>query len=138
MPGATNARVPYDVAKSFLSDHVPSDYYIRPDSCTDRSFGVAHVYVRQRSAQLDVANGDINLNIRDGQLLSYGDSFYRGGALSFTLRLLLILREGERRKGKRGPGPYRLTCQGLPPQLSHSSHIGKRRIQGTSAPGTPK
>ncbi|KAG8712069.1 Fungalysin/Thermolysin Extracellular metalloproteinase 5 [Ceratobasidium sp. 395] len=89
-PGVTTIRDPYDVAKSFLSNHVSSDYYIRPDSYTDRNSGVTHVYVRQRVAQLDVANGDINLNIRDGQVLSYGDSFYRGEApSSFTVRPLI-------------------------------------------------
>ncbi|KAG8710674.1 Fungalysin/Thermolysin Extracellular metalloproteinase 5, partial [Ceratobasidium sp. 395] len=59
-------------------------------SYTDQNSGVIHVYIRQRVAELDVANGDINLNIREGQVLSYGDSFYRGEApSSSTVRPLI-------------------------------------------------
>jgi extracellular elastinolytic metalloproteinase len=68
------SRDPYDVAKSFLSAYTASDYYIRDDSYTDRNTGVTHVYVRQKVDGLEVADGDINLNIRDGRVLSYGDS----------------------------------------------------------------
>ncbi|CEL60219.1 Extracellular metalloproteinase 5 OS=Trichophyton rubrum GN=MEP5 PE=1 SV=1 [Rhizoctonia solani AG-1 IB] len=69
---------PYDVAKSFLSAYTASDYYIREDSYIDRNSGIAHIYARQKVDGLEVADGDINLNIRDGRVLSYGDSFYRG------------------------------------------------------------
>ncbi|KAB5588687.1 Extracellular elastinolytic metalloproteinase [Ceratobasidium theobromae] len=72
------ATDPYDVAKSFLAAYTDSDYYIREDSYTDRITGVTHVYVRQKVQGLEVADGDMNLNIRDGKVLSYGDSFYRG------------------------------------------------------------
>ncbi|KAF8756511.1 peptidase M36 family [Rhizoctonia solani] len=65
---------PYDVAKSFLSAYTTSDYFIREDSYTDRNTGVTHVYVRQKVDGLEVADGDMNLNIRDGRVLSYGDS----------------------------------------------------------------
>ncbi|KDN36332.1 hypothetical protein RSAG8_10899, partial [Rhizoctonia solani AG-8 WAC10335] len=71
---------PLDVAKSFLSAYTTSEYYIREDSYTDRNTGVTHVYARQKVDGLEVADGDINLNIRDGRVLSYGDSFYRGAA----------------------------------------------------------
>ncbi|CAE6440229.1 unnamed protein product [Rhizoctonia solani] len=75
---------PYDVAKSFLSVYTTSDYFIREDSYTDRNTGVTHVYVRQKVDGLEVADGDMNLNIRDGRVLSYGDSFYRGAAPAST------------------------------------------------------
>ncbi|CAE6530047.1 unnamed protein product [Rhizoctonia solani] len=78
---------PYDVAKSFLSTCNLTEYYIRPDSYMDRNSGVSHIYIRQMIGQLEVANGDINLNIRDGRVLSYGDSFYRGAVSSSSARL---------------------------------------------------
>jgi extracellular elastinolytic metalloproteinase len=65
---------PYDVAKSFLSAYTTSDYYIREDSYTDPNTGITHVYVRQKVDGLEVADGDINLNILDGRVLGYGDS----------------------------------------------------------------
>ncbi|KAF8750458.1 peptidase M36 family [Rhizoctonia solani] len=81
--GANVARDPYDVAKSFLSNYTLCEYYIRSDSYTDRSTGVTYVYARQRIGQFEVANGDINLNILDGQVVSYGDS-----VISTTVKLL--------------------------------------------------
>ncbi|KDN37967.1 hypothetical protein RSAG8_09818, partial [Rhizoctonia solani AG-8 WAC10335] len=68
----------YPVARKFLSGHNNSSYYIRPDSYTDRKTGATHVYPLQFVDHLEVCNGDINLNIRDGHILSYGDSFFRG------------------------------------------------------------
>ncbi|ELU39587.1 FTP domain-containing protein [Rhizoctonia solani AG-1 IA] len=80
---------PYDVAKSFLSAYTTSDYFIREDSYTDRNTGVTHVYVRQKVDGLEVADGDMNLNIRDGRVLSYGDSV--GILLFFSDPLLTSL-----------------------------------------------
>ncbi|KAF8515168.1 Fungalysin metallopeptidase-domain-containing protein [Gautieria morchelliformis] len=71
------------VARSFVSsltqglDQV-STFTIRDDSYTDDRTGVSHVYVRQLIKGLEVADGNINLNIKDGRVISYGDSFYRG------------------------------------------------------------
>ncbi|KDN38530.1 hypothetical protein RSAG8_09419, partial [Rhizoctonia solani AG-8 WAC10335] len=73
----TTSDDPFEVAKSFILNHTVSDYYIRTDSYADKNTGVTHVYVRQIFNDLEVANGDINLNIRDGYVSSYGDSFYR-------------------------------------------------------------
>jgi len=73
---------PLDVARAFLQAYTDSDYYIRDDSYTDKNTGVTHVYVRQRVQGLEVADGDINLNIRDGRVLSFGDSFFRGSVPS--------------------------------------------------------
>jgi len=77
---------PFDVARAFLQSHTDSDYYIRDDSYTDRNTGTTHVYVRQRVDGIEVANGDINLNIQDGRVLSFGDSFFRGSAPSLDAR----------------------------------------------------
>ncbi|KAG9106065.1 Fungalysin/Thermolysin Extracellular metalloproteinase 5, partial [Ceratobasidium sp. 392] len=71
---------PFDVARAFLQSYTDSDYFIREDSYTDKTTGVTHVYVRQRVDGLEVANGDINLNIRDGIVMSYGDSFFGGSS----------------------------------------------------------
>lgn len=58
-----------DVAPGFLPTHV-----VRKDSYTDVKSGVSHVYVRQLVHGLEVADGDVNLNIRDGEILSFGSS----------------------------------------------------------------
>lgn len=51
------------------------DYIIRDDSYADESTGVNRIFVRQIVENLEVADGDISLNIdRHGRLLSYGDS----------------------------------------------------------------
>lgn len=78
---STQARVPVDpleVAKSFLDSHIDLDsgvtYVIRGDSYTDKSTGVTHVYARQVIQGVHVADGNINLNIKDGVVLSFGDS----------------------------------------------------------------
>ncbi|KAG8681968.1 Fungalysin/Thermolysin Extracellular metalloproteinase 5, partial [Ceratobasidium sp. 394] len=71
---------PLDVARAFLQAYTDSDYFIREDSYTDKNTGITHVYVRQRVDGLEVADGDMNLNIRDGRVLSFGDSFFRGSA----------------------------------------------------------
>ncbi|KAG9078459.1 Fungalysin/Thermolysin Extracellular metalloproteinase 5 [Ceratobasidium sp. UAMH 11750] len=74
MPSLAVHTDPFDVARAFLQSHTDSDYYIRDDSYTDSIIGTTHVYVRQRVDGIEVADGDINLNIRDGCVLSFGDS----------------------------------------------------------------
>jgi extracellular elastinolytic metalloproteinase len=70
---------PNEVARSFVTgltrdlDQV-STFMIRNDSYTDDRTGVSHVYVRQLIKGLEVADGNINLNIKDGRVISYGDS----------------------------------------------------------------
>ncbi|GJJ14215.1 hypothetical protein Clacol_008477 [Clathrus columnatus] len=77
---------PFDVARSFLDslladlDSKHLTYVIRDDSYTDKRTGVTHIYVNQYVNGLEVTDGRINVNIKDGQVLSYGDSFYRGPA----------------------------------------------------------
>ncbi len=57
------------------------DFYVRPDSYTDASSGISHYYIRQLVNGLEVADGDLNINIApDGKILSFGSSLYAGQA----------------------------------------------------------
>ncbi|CCM00201.1 uncharacterized protein FIBRA_02229 [Fibroporia radiculosa] len=74
---------PYEVAQRFIHDLTresspASSFVIRKDSYTDKNTGVTHIYVRQYMHGIEVADGDINVNVKDGVVISYGDSFYRG------------------------------------------------------------
>lgn len=51
-----------------------SSFAIRDDSYTDSNTGVTHVYLRQIVNGLEVVDGDINLNIHNGRIISFGDS----------------------------------------------------------------
>ena len=68
----------YAVARGFLSQYddfrAGRAYVIRPDSYTDHATGVTHVYARQVIGGIEVANAHVNLNIKDGRVLSFGDS----------------------------------------------------------------
>lgn len=71
---------PLEVARIFVEDVLmgtlspSSTYKVRGDSYTDKNTGVTHVYVRQLVNGLEVADGDMNINIKDGLVLSYGNS----------------------------------------------------------------
>ena len=72
---------PYDVASSFittiLQDQLFDEYNnfaLRKDSYTDKATGVTHVFFRQMINGIEVADGDINVNVKDGTVISYGDS----------------------------------------------------------------
>ena len=75
-----SAMDPLEVARIFVEDVLmgalsqSSTYKIRSDSYTDKNTGVTHVYVRQLMNGLEVADGDMNINIKDGMVLSYGNS----------------------------------------------------------------
>ncbi|CAE6374970.1 unnamed protein product, partial [Rhizoctonia solani] len=69
-----NSRDPHIAALLFLGQLPYDEYFIRRDSYIDESTGIYHVYVRQVVDGLEVADGDININIRDGRVLIYGDS----------------------------------------------------------------
>nr|GAT56412.1 elastinolytic metalloproteinase Mep [Mycena chlorophos] len=76
---------PFLVAQSFIEDILgnrndASSYRIRRDSYTDPNTGITHVYVRQLINGFEVADGDMNINVKDGMILSYGNSFYPGSA----------------------------------------------------------
>jgi extracellular elastinolytic metalloproteinase len=65
------------VVRSFVIELIgrqQNDFTIRKDSYTDRNTGVTHVYVRQLVNGLEVADGDINVNVKEGTVLSYGNS----------------------------------------------------------------
>ena len=68
----------YAVARDFLDQydniHAGRTYVIRPDSYTDHATGVTHIYARQIIGGIEVANARVNLNIKDGRVLSFGDS----------------------------------------------------------------
>ena len=76
------ASSPFEVAESFVaqllrkdshfSDH--STYTVRSDSYTDDNTGVTHVYFRQLINGIEVSDGLMNVNVKDGVILSYGDS----------------------------------------------------------------
>ncbi|TFK97486.1 Fungalysin metallopeptidase-domain-containing protein [Pterulicium gracile] len=82
--GAT--ACPFATAKHFADDllgYLPSEthsYRVRDDSYTDKNTGVTHVYLRQLVNGYEVMDGDINLNVKDGVVLSYGNSFFTGPA----------------------------------------------------------
>jgi extracellular elastinolytic metalloproteinase len=84
---------PHTVAKTFiediLNDQLTSDssYKIRQDSYTDKNTGVSHIYVRQVVNGLEVTDGDMNLNIKDGMVLSYGNSVSPSSSRSVLLKL---------------------------------------------------
>ena len=71
---------PLEVARIFVEDVLMdqaaagSSYKIRPDSYTDKNTGVTHAYVRQLVNGLEVVDGDMNINIKDGMVISYGNS----------------------------------------------------------------
>lgn len=72
----------FEVARSFVTQLLQKDgqldesssFVLRDDSYTDKRTGVSHVYFRQRVNGLDVADGNINVNVKDGIVISYGDS----------------------------------------------------------------
>ncbi|TFK39018.1 Fungalysin metallopeptidase-domain-containing protein [Crucibulum laeve] len=71
---------PIDVATRFAEEHLAtsSSFYVRPDSYTDANTGVTHVYLRQIANGLEVVDGNININVKDGVVISHGNSFYIG------------------------------------------------------------
>jgi extracellular elastinolytic metalloproteinase len=71
---------PYEVARTFvttlLEDQLSGDnnFALRKDSYTDKATGVTHAFFRQMINGIEVADGDINVNVKDGAVLSFGDS----------------------------------------------------------------
>ena len=51
-----------------------SHFFVRNDSYTDWNTGVTHVYIRQVYDGSEVFNADMNVNVKDGKVLSYGNS----------------------------------------------------------------
>ncbi|KAJ3357214.1 Fungalysin/Thermolysin Extracellular metalloproteinase 5 [Allomyces javanicus] len=70
---------PKAAVTAFLTKELkfPSTEFIIKD-IVPVSNGVFAVYARQVINGLEVVNGDINVNVKNGQVISYGDKFYRG------------------------------------------------------------
>ncbi|KAG8681328.1 Fungalysin/Thermolysin Extracellular metalloproteinase 5 [Ceratobasidium sp. 394] len=63
---------------TLLRDPFPPSFFIRPDSYTDDTTGITHVYARQQAHYWEISNAHINLNIRNGVVLSHGSSLFSG------------------------------------------------------------
>lgn len=80
----TASKEPFEVATTFvrgiLGDQLTegNGFVLRKDSYTDKATGVTHAYFRQLINGVEVADGDMNVNVRDGNVISYGNSFYQG------------------------------------------------------------
>ena len=80
-PAAGKDR-PFETAEAFVNELLRRDgqlsetssYELRSDSYTDDNTGVTHVYFRQKVNGLEVSDGLINVNVKDGVVISYGDS----------------------------------------------------------------
>ncbi|KNE66876.1 hypothetical protein AMAG_11353 [Allomyces macrogynus ATCC 38327] len=74
--GAADAKT---AATNYLVNelHFPASEFIIKD-VVPVSNGVTAVYARQVINGLEVVNGNINVNVKNGQVISYGDRFYRG------------------------------------------------------------
>ena len=82
LPGSDPSADPFNTASTFVRDLLNADgqlsdassFELRSDSYTDDNTGVTHAYFRQLVNGLPVADGLINVNVKDGVVLSYGDS----------------------------------------------------------------
>jgi extracellular elastinolytic metalloproteinase len=87
---------PYEIARCFvtalLDDQLSEDnsFALRNDSYTDKATGVTHVFFRQMINGIEVADGDINVNVMDGRVISYGDSVSFVEPLPLAGRLLYL------------------------------------------------
>ena len=78
--GVLQSENPLQLAQSFAKGLIPpqldgvATFALRKDSYTDKSTGVTHAYLRQFINGLEVADGDLNVNIKEGIILSYGTS----------------------------------------------------------------
>jgi extracellular elastinolytic metalloproteinase len=87
---------PYEVAERFLVDTLGGGqgqgqgWVVRKDSYMDGNTGVTHVYVRQLVNGIEVVDGDINLNVKDGEVFSFGNSVSRGCSVFLCTVLMLF------------------------------------------------
>ncbi len=77
----STSQDPIQIARQFADEVIlPKDYarrhsyVVREDSYTDSTTGVTHSYLRQLVNGLEVADANININVLDGKVISYGDS----------------------------------------------------------------
>ncbi|KAG8898323.1 Fungalysin/Thermolysin Extracellular metalloproteinase 5, partial [Tulasnella sp. 408] len=68
-------RLADDYVKNVLG-HPEGSWKLREDSYLDETTGIWHLYLRQvmHDGTVEVTDGDINLNVLDGKVISYGDS----------------------------------------------------------------
>ena len=106
---ASDRPHPFEIAKDFVRAIVPQSssiqdeldgavtFYVRDDSYIDSNTGLAHVYLRQTVYGIEVADGDVNVNIdsRDGRVLSYGSS-----VSTLTIKCLVSLSTPRRCGGR--------------------------------------
>ncbi|KAG6844432.1 hypothetical protein H0H87_007034, partial [Tephrocybe sp. NHM501043] len=120
---------PFQVAERFVKDILGTKltdsmaYKIRKDSYTDANTGVTHVYVRQVVNGLEVADGDMNINIKDGMVISYGNSFFNGPTPKFVGHEDVSLMSD----------PHREYCDVLMDQLDSRSQLNTFGAQETLA-----
>jgi extracellular elastinolytic metalloproteinase len=62
------------LAQDYQTTGYEHTFFIREDSYTDTASGVSHYYARQLVQGIEVADGNININIFNGKVISYGDS----------------------------------------------------------------
>ncbi|KZV84472.1 hypothetical protein EXIGLDRAFT_654984, partial [Exidia glandulosa HHB12029] len=68
---------PHEIAFALAAHlHPRAEYHLRDDSYTDTLSGISHIYLQQYINGLTVLNGKLNANIKDGVVLSYGESFF--------------------------------------------------------------
>ena len=78
--GISQSESSLQLAQSFAKGLIPphldaiATFVLRKDSYTDANTGVTHAYLRQFINGLEVADGDLNVNIKEGIILSYGNS----------------------------------------------------------------
>ncbi|KNE65510.1 hypothetical protein AMAG_11128 [Allomyces macrogynus ATCC 38327] len=83
VPGRTPAADSHDAARAVATAYLtetlgfPSSEFVIKNMVVTSS-GMTAVYARQLVHGLEVVNADVNINIKNGQIVAFGDSFYRG------------------------------------------------------------
>ncbi|KNE72655.1 hypothetical protein AMAG_16416 [Allomyces macrogynus ATCC 38327] len=78
-PAADSQDAARAIAKTYLTETLgfPETEFVIKNVVTTSS-GVTAVYARQLINGLEVVNADVNISIKNGQIVALGDSFYRG------------------------------------------------------------
>ncbi|KAJ3361320.1 Fungalysin/Thermolysin Extracellular metalloproteinase 5, partial [Allomyces arbusculus] len=78
-PTADSQDTARAIATAYLTNTLgfPSSEWVIKNLVTTSS-GVTAVYAQQLVNGLEVVNADVNINIKNGQIVAVGDSFYRG------------------------------------------------------------
>ncbi|KAF2875784.1 extracellular metallo proteinase MEP [Massariosphaeria phaeospora] len=78
---------PRDTATNLVKTAVPGATFRLAEDHYSGDNGVTHFYFKQTANELDIDNADFNVNIgRNGEVFSYGNSFYKGRVSSLTKR----------------------------------------------------